>query len=320
MELTGGLANFVLPKMPLTKFAQTVQKILFGVGLPTGAYPFMIFMEANQCSRDNQLTNNWPGLTSWAVPIPPSPIFLFNFEGSLTQAFIPNMALKFRTLDYFVFKLPKDEKPSRYYYREKKTGIIHYYNADEVVDARNPRYPDQKKVKVGNRWKWVGLEEEGEKAAQANELTMGKETQQALQKGEKTLGAEANKEEKGVFQEFKDKIPFFEMFKQIPIDVTDRDDPPDHTFLVYSSFPGTSTGLLGTTNSLQCVSETSVEGSGLDATKINDPPYSAKLKPADTSTIAKFLNVQTMVTNLAKTNQLPSINDMFSLSGMGSSK
>ena len=305
LSLTGGLANLVLPKMPFTKAVQTVQKVLFGVNLPTGAYPFLIFTEANQSSRDNLLTNNWPSLTSWTIPVPPSPIFLFNFESSIPTSFIPNMALKFRTLDFFLLKLPKDEKPSRYYYKEKKTGEIHYYNADAVVDARNPRFPNQKKVKVNDQWKWVGLEKEGEKAAQA---------------GEKALEDEGKKEAKGLFQKLKDKIPFFDIYKQIPIDVTDRDDLPIHTVLVFSSFPSSSSVFGGTSNSLQCVSETSVEGSGLAATKINDPPYCAKLNPTDPTSMAKYLNIQNMIQQTIQSGKLPTVSDMFNLAAGAPSK
>jgi hypothetical protein len=271
--------------------------------MPTGAYPFLIFTESNNASKDNLLSNNWPNLNSWTLPTPPSPIYLFNYEGSLAQAFVPNMGLKFRTLDFFLFKIPKGDKPTRYYYREKKTGEIHYYNADKVVDARNPRFPNQKKVKVDDQWKWVALEKEGEKEAQ--------EAEKALTDAEK-------KEEKGVIQKLKDKIPFFDIYKQIPIDVTDRDDPPNHTVMVVSSYPN-SDGFKSA-GSLTSISETSVEGSGLDATKINDPPYSAKLKSSDPATIAQYLNIQSMVQNVIHSGKLPSITDMFSLSAGGPTK
>ena len=298
LSITGGLGNWLLPKMPLTKAVQTAQKILFGVGLPTGAYPFLIFSEANGVSKDNQLTNNWPSLTSWTIPIPPSPIFLFNFEGNLPESFIPNMALKFRTLDVLLFKLPKNEKTSRYYYKEEKTGKIHYYNADEVEDARNPRFPNQKRVWVGDRPKWVALEKDGEKAAQ---------------EAEKAMEAEGKKAEKGALQKLKDAVPYFGLFKQIPIDVTDRDDPPNHTVLVYSSFSSPPSALAGASNSLQSVSETSVEGSGLDASKIDDPPYCAKLKPTDPATLAKYLDIQNMIQETIHSGRLPSVGDMFNL-------
>ncbi len=303
LSITGGLGNYALnyflPPMPFTKIVQTVQKVLFGIDLPTGAYPFLIFSEASVLSKDNQLSNNWPSLTSWTIPTPPSPIFLFNFEGNLAESFIPNMALKFRTLDILLLKLPKDEKPSRYYYLEKKTGLKHYYNAEQVVDARNPRFPDQKKVKVGDQWKWVALEKDGEKA---------------VKEGEKAVEAEGEKvEEKGALQELKDKIPFFNLFKQIPVDVTDRDDPPNHTVLIYSSFPSSVSGVAESSKSFQCVSEASVEGSGLGATKINDPPYCAKLKSTDPTTLAKYLDVQNMIQTAVQTGHLPNVSDMFNL-------
>jgi hypothetical protein len=213
------------------------------------------------------------------------------------------MALKFRTLDFFLLKLPKGDKPTRYYYREKKTGKIHYYNADEVVDAKNPRFPNQKKVKVSDRWKWVGLEKEAEKGAQ---------------EAEKALSSEEKKAEKGVFQKLKDKIPFFDIYKQIPIDVADRDDPPNHTVMVLSSYPNPNGNKLN--GSLTSVSEVSVEGTGLDATKINDPPYCAKLKATDPATIAKYLNLESMVQQVMQTGKIPSVSDMFSLSSGGPSK
>lgn len=292
LNITGGLANFIMPKMPLTKMVQTVQKILFGVGLPTGAYPFLIFSEANGSSKDNQLTNNWPSLTSWTIPFPPSPIFLYNVNTNLPESFIPNMALKFRTLDVLLLKLPEDEKPIRYYYREAKTGKLHYYNANEVEDARNPRFPNQKKVWVDNTPKWVALEKEGEKELET--------------KGEKAA-------EKGFLKDLMGKVAFFDLFKQIPIDVTDRDDPPNHTVLVYSTFPGPSSGLVNNSASLQCIIEVSIEGTGLAATKINDPPYCSKLKPTDPTTLAQYLNIQNSIQQAIHTGQIPSVSDMFNL-------
>jgi hypothetical protein len=227
-------------------------------------------------------------------------------NSNLPEAFVPNMALKFRTLDILLLKLPEDEKPTRYYYREAKTGIKHYYNADEVEDARNPRFPNQKRVWVDNHPKWVALEKEGEKA---------------VEEGEKELEAKGEKAaEKGFLKNLLDKVAFFDIFKQIPIDVTDRDDPPNHTVLVYSSFPGPAAGLATKQASLQCISEVSVEGSGLAATKINDPPYCAKLKPTDPTTLAKYLNIQNMVQDAVHTGQVPSVSDMFNLVAGGPSK
>jgi hypothetical protein len=301
LSLTGGIANYFLPPMPFTKMVQTVQRVLFGVGLPTGAYPFLIFSEANDASKDNQLTNNWPSLTSWNIPIPPSPIFLFNFEGNLTESFLPNMALKFRTLDLLLLKLPKGDKPQRYYNRDQKTGKFRYYNANQVEDADNPKYPGQKRV-IGSG-KFAALEKEGEKAAEESE---------------KAMEAEGKKVEKGALQKLKDKVAYFNLFKRIPVDVTDRDDPPNHTVLVYSSFP--STGLGSTSNALACVSETSVEGSGLAAWQVNDPPYCAKLKSTDPTTLAKYLNLQAMIQQAVQTGHLPSVSDMFNLAAGAPSK
>jgi len=94
--LTWGAASF-LPssvKFALIKGVQSIQRALFGIDQPLAVYPILIFQETLSIASQNGLKNTWP--------LPSSPILLFNIkslDGDITQAIVPNMALKFRTAD-----------------------------------------------------------------------------------------------------------------------------------------------------------------------------------------------------------------------------
>jgi len=276
---------------------QKTQDVLFGLSYPTGAYPFLIFSEGLSLASDNQLVNNWPSLggLSWRVPIPPSPIFLFNFETSgLPNALIPNMALKFRTANFFLTDINKPAQPkNRYHLKQSKTGEVFHFTQDEVEIAPNSKNPGQMRVKAGDfKGKYVSLAKDVETEVEKDAEKKLKDN--TLMKVKTIAGGG------------------LDLFNGIKLDVTDRDDPPDHTFLVYSSYtvPVKSAGN-GSTD-LQAMSEVSLEGDGLAAWDLNAPPYRTQLIPIGAEKIADFVNIQAKVAAFASSG-LPSVSNMFDM-------
>ncbi len=297
-HISGGLALPVIEAVdPHTRnFVQIVQKVLFGVSLPTGAYPFLIFSEGLSSASNNQLRDNWPdpAKLSWSVPLPPSPVFLFNLQGPYPmEAFLPNMALKFRTLDLFLFKLPEKSTKAIYFLKDKRTGKTHYFEQHEVEIAPNSKNIGQLRVKSGEfENKYVGVLRETEEET----------AKEAQKRAEKAAG-----------KKLKSLFTYGKALKQIKMDVTDRDDIPNHTVIVYSSFPAKVQGPQGSQSEVQSISEVSVEGPGMAAWDLFAPPYQCKLMPKDPAEIARLMKVQGMVQTWASQGKLPGLKDMFSM-------
>ena len=138
LEITGGF-SLILPSkfkdLNTRKLVQDVQSVLFGINQPIGIYPLLIFDETVSVASQNGLKSTFPSLNplAWSLPIPPSPILIFNVTTlgpNLAQAIVPNMALKFRTANFFLDTLPKPKKT--YSYKSGKNGKIHTFNSDQV--------------------------------------------------------------------------------------------------------------------------------------------------------------------------------------------
>ena len=128
LDLTGGLSLVLPPGFKDPNFRGMVQKrqaVLFGINQPSGLYPLLIFGETVSVANQNGLKSTWPTANplSWSMPLPPSPILVFNVttigSSDLAQAIVPNMALKFRTANFFLDAVPNEKKV--YKYKNRKT-------------------------------------------------------------------------------------------------------------------------------------------------------------------------------------------------------
>jgi hypothetical protein len=306
VAITEGAASAAIEKADphFRKAVQIVQNLLFGVTLPTGAYPLLMLAEGLSSATDNRLKNNWPSPThlSLQVPIPPSPLFLFNIEGSdPLRAAIPNMALKFRKGNFFLDALNKPPKEQlRYHLTSRKTGQIHYFTPNEVDIAPNSKNPGQMWVKEGDfKSRYVVLEKDVEQEAE-------KDAEQRLKKTS--------------LAKLKSAMGLSNLMSGIDMDVTDRDTPPDHTVIVYSDFPTSVKNPGGSASEIQTFSETDVEGDGLAAWNLNDPPYTVQLAPLDPTRATQLLDIQSRVTNMANSGQFPSISNVFDMANNGQSQ
>lgn len=136
------------------------------------------------------------------------PAYAYNYEtATVADVGIPNMALRFRTAAEL---LPETKEKQ---YSLAHNGVRHYFSSEEVESAHNPRYPKQMRVKKDSGsefagW-WVRKEKNGTDEGDTGELS--------------TLGP----------QDFINSLRDF--LKQFKFDVTDRDDPPCHTFALFSA-------------------------------------------------------------------------------------
>jgi hypothetical protein len=285
LEITGGL-SLLLPsqlKDPNTrKLVQDVQSVLFGINQPIGIYPLLISEETLSVATQNGLKNSWPSINplSWSLPIPPSPILIFNITtlgSDLAQAIVPNMALKFRTANFFSDTLPK---PKRIYkYKSRKDGTIHYLNSNEVELAPDSQNKGQMRVKKG-----IGLEGEGYFVAE---------------------------EFKAGLSKLNTVINIANLLAAIQLDVTDRDIPAVHNIFVYASYPTSIKNEQNNSIEIQTLSQINVFGTGLAAWNVTDPPYQCTLAPTDPVELVKQLSIQTLLSQALSSIKLPSISNIF---------
>ena len=285
LEITGGFSLIIPSKfkdLNTRKLVQDVQSILFGINQPIGIYPLLISDETISIASQNGLKSTFPSLNplSWSLPIPPSPILIFNVTTlgpGLAQAIVPNMALKFRTANFFSDTVPKPKKI--YKYKSRKDGAIHYLNSDQVELAPNSQNKGQMRVKKG-----VGLEGEGYFVAE--EVNAGLSKLNAV-------------------------INIANFLAALQLDVTDRDIPAVHNIFVYASYPTSIKDPQNNNAEIQTLSQVNVLGTGLAAWNVNDPPYQATLAPTDPVELVKQLSIQTLLSQAISSIKLPSISNIF---------
>jgi hypothetical protein len=273
----------------LRKIVQDLQKVLFGIDIPVpGIYPLLILTEGFSTADKNTLT------TQWALP--PSPLFLFSLETS-TPFFIsvvPTMALKFRTAGQFIRDMDDPKTKKVYYqYQDQKTGTYHYVEKKDTELAPNSTNEGQRRIKNGlaGSGKLLKLEPVIMEGAERDALGSagGVMKEHGILKIQNSFGAIAS------------------LLNGVEMDVTDRDDPPNHTLVVYSTLPTRLQRTNQSTANLQSVNETSVEGPGLAAWDFQSPLYQARLLDPDVSGMAQVIASQTNLQNLidsAKTSFL----------------
>ena len=285
LEITGGFSLIIPSKfkdLNTRKLVQDVQSILFGINQPIGIYPLLISDETISIASQNGLKSTFPSLNplSWSLPIPPSPILIFNVTTlgpGLAQAIVPNMALKFRTANFFSDTVPKPKKI--YKYKSRKDGAIHYLNSDQVELAPNSQNKGQMRVKKG-----VGLEGEGYFVAE--EVNAGLSKLNAV-------------------------INIANFLAALQLDVTDRDIPAVHNIFVYASYPTSIKDPQNNYAEIQTLSQVNVLGTGLAAWNVNDPPYQATLAPTDPVELVKQLSIQTLLSQAISSIKIPSISNIF---------
>ena len=163
-----------------------------------GVYPLLIESQALAAANENQLKF--------------LPIYAYNYEtATTTDVAIPNLALRFRTASEL---LPDVQKGS---YSLLHKGERLYFSSEEIESAGNPKHPHQMRVKKGSNSEFAGWWVRKEKGG----LNSGKGESSLTKLGPRDL----IKQLKGFLDHFK-------------FDVTDRDDPPCHTFTLLSDMSG----------------------------------------------------------------------------------
>lgn len=231
-----------------------------------GAYPWLIEGQATATGSENRLSF--------------LPAYAYNYEtATISNVTLPNMALRFRTAADL---LPE---PQKGLYSLLHEGERHYFSSDEVEPANNPRHPSQMRVKKGSNspfaaW-WVKKEKSGgEKGDTGGVLT------------------------KYVPEDLLNSLRKF--LSDFKFDVTDRDDPPCHTFTLLS----VRSGNVGKEEkNFYQTGEVRVETWGLAAWDVYNP-YSIYLDKVD---IAAFPAVRNMLQKIGSTpmsNQILASSDI----------
>lgn len=301
----GALTALALAADPkFRKIVQDLQSVLFGINtspLP-GLYPSLIFTESLSINDKNNLANNWfqGGLTSFKLPIPPQPLFLFNMETTSPAllSVVPSMALKFRTADQFIRAMDDPEDQKVYYrYKDSQTGEYHYVEEKDTELANGSVHAGQRRTKEGNKLlelKPVFTDAERQAAGDA---------EVALQKsGMQKIGGA-----------FKAIAP---LLSGITMDVTDRDDPPNHTFIAYTSLPTNLPKTTGPDQQIQSVSEVSVEGPGLAAWDLTKPLYQGRRVNLNPTRLAELLVAENTLQSLVDSKMIPSVANLFNTSNL----
>jgi hypothetical protein len=201
---------------------------IFGVD-EAGAFPALIEGQALATANENGLSF--------------SPFFLYNYEtGTVADVTVPNMALRFRYADEF---LPEDQEAT---YSLIHNGQRTYFSSDQVEPANNPRNPKQMRVKESSGSTYAGWWVRKETDGSSGDLTGHNPLA-------KLSAASKIKLIKNYLHQFK-------------LDITDRDDPPCHTFTLL----GNVNGKFGNEDkSFYQVGEVRVETYGLAAWDLLNP-------------------------------------------------
>lgn len=205
-----------------------LQKQLFGIG-QIGYYPALIEGQTLATAGENHLSN---------LPVP---FFAYNYEtGTPQNIMVPNMALTFRTIADLLPDVQENQ------YSLKHDGIRYYFSENQVESAHNPRHPKQKRVRKSASLKfahWWVRKEMNSDAQDADFLSRIAPM--------------------SVLKILKDNL-----LKNIVLDVTDRDDPPCHTFMLLGRMQA---NLSGKDRTFYQLSEVRVETNGLAAWDIGHP-------------------------------------------------
>ncbi|SRR5579871_174985 len=212
--------------------AQDIFAAVFGVDTPAGigAYPALIAGQAYLTANENSLS----------LP----PYNAYNYETAKDiDAVAPNMALRFRHADEF---LPDNNVAP---YSLMHNGVRHYFYSDQVESADNPRHPKQMRVKKFSSsefagW-WVRREKGGLDDGGAGNLS-------GQNPFSKVTGI-------GLLKKY---------LHQFKLDITDRDDPPCHSFTTLGNMK-VKTGAQD--KSLYEVGEVRVETKGISAWDTGKP-------------------------------------------------
>ena len=254
----------------IRKYVHQIQSFIFGVELPSedesgnpdtdnsgnsppltlsgfsiSVYGILIALQGHATAEDNHLENNL--LT---------PAFFFNIEtceNSLKKMVVPNMSLRFRKVSEL---LPAEEDNQ---YSLLHDGVRRYYNSSQVEPAENPRHPKQMRVKRGFDQfggRWVRREKSNDSDSPSDESNH--------------IGG-------GIAAGAWKKL-LHGLLDHMVLDITHETDPPIHTLVMWSRLTGKN-GIEPTT--FNELNEVTLEGGGLAAWDILDPPFKVYLKKAE---------------------------------------
>ncbi len=246
---------------------QKIQTYAFGVALPgnvpLGAYPALIELEGHSIAGENGLKNNLE-----------SPFFFYNVETtcSLRQALKPHMSLRLRNAGELIPTAPKAV------YSLLHAGQRYYFTEDQVEPARNPRHPNEKRVRKGLEpygGMWVRKDNNGSNSSEkgSGELVHLLGNHQSIVWLFSHLRA---------------------LLAQIKLDVTHNTEPPDHTLVVVSQFQG-STG--NPPKDFTQISSVVLEGGGLAAWDVNEPWFRTYLQKKEITDLPGLKTISSGMSN-----------------------
>jgi hypothetical protein len=227
---------------------QRIQTYAFGVELPTnvplGTYPALIELEGHSIAGDNGLKNSFV-----------QPLFLYNIEttSGLGLAVRPAMSLRFRNAGELIPQAPQA------LYSLSHNGQRYYFTQDQVEPAHNPRHPNQKRVRrdldpYGGMW--VRKDNSG-----SNKPESGS--------GELVQLLGDHKSVIWIFSHLRG------LLAQVKLDVTHNTEPPDHTLVVISQFPGADGS---PQKDFTQIGSVVLEGGGLAAWDVGKPRFQVHLQ------------------------------------------
>jgi YHS domain-containing protein len=227
---------------------QRIQTYAFGVELPNdvplGAYPALIELEGHSIAGDNGLKNNFV-----------QPLFFYNIEttSGLGPAVKPDMSLRFRNAGELIPQAPQA------LYSLSHNGQRYYFTEDQVEPARNPRHPNEKRVRrdldpYGGMWVRKDNSELNSSESGSGELVQ-------------------------LLRDHKSAVWIFShlrgLLAKIKLDVTHNTEPPDHTLVLVSQFPRIAAV---PKKDFTQISSVVLEGGGLAAWDVGKPRFQIHLQ------------------------------------------
>lgn len=256
----------------LRKHIQRAQSLFFGVPLPgfsafnlsfgsdgsmIGIYPTIFYAETMSLLRKNEIR------IKTIIPV-----LTYNQEtSSMVQRFLPHMALKFRTAADLLFPKSDDKKEENLYgFVEKKTNTLYVFTEEQVTHGTQsngtpytlPKRKDWEKHKFLKKLSADDLKDHDGPIVFA-------EGGGSLNDARK-IGVEALKKKIAKVLSFARKL-----LEGIPLDVTHRDTPPNHTLVLYAPLEEKN-------GTYHLAAYCRLIGEGLAAWDIAKPPFRVRLE------------------------------------------
>jgi hypothetical protein len=224
---------------------QNALKPLFGIETTSGVLPWWIYRETREAAKGNRMAISPSAANALSIPMPP--LLLFNLQTCGASSVLPNLNLRFRTLEELLSDL-EDVAASEPLYLSYDRAMT--FTSSQVQPCKNA-HPGQMCVKSGTP-KYGGTYCESIPGVEWGEAAENPILKPMLGKVKWALKA------------------LRPLLKDIRLDITHRTNPPDHTLLFYGFLSAGGRRYHQT-------SEARVEGPGLAAWDIPAGPYRARL-------------------------------------------